>query len=230
MATKKELVTIKPIEMEKVKIHIVGDTPLIMHAWSTKAKQMMLDAQTGKAKGKAKPKKRPCEDFIDSMYWMSGKPEITDDMSDEDCEQAYFDAINAGAKFCFPVTAFKQAAISAAYRQNWSKDKVSLRGSFFIEADANVDFSDFGMVEIKSDMPVIREDMVRIGMGTADIRYRGQFNNWSADLTINYNKNGQHSLENIINMINAGGILCGVGEWRPEKDGDFGRFHVATEA
>lgn len=218
---KTEVVEIRPIEIKRVPVHIEGDTPLIMHAWSVKAKQMMLDAQMGKAKGKQKPKKSPAEDFIESMYWLEGKPTITDDMSEDEKMAAFHTAIENGARFGFPATAFKQAAISAAYRMGWSKDMVSLRGAFFIESD------DDGMIEIKSDMPVMREDMVRVGMGTADIRYRGQFNNWSADLIVNYNTNGKYSLEAIINIINAGGYCYGVGEWRPEKDGQYGTFHVA---
>lgn len=222
MAVKTEIVEIRPIELKKVHIRIEGDTPLIEHAWSVKAKQMMLDAQMGKAKGKQKPKKSPVEDFIDSMYWLDGKPEITDSMSEDEKMSAYADAIENGAKFGIPVTAIKQAAISAAYRLGWSKDKVSLRGAFFIEADEN------GMVEIDSDIPVMREDMVRVGMGTADIRFRGQFNNWGADLVLSYNVNGPYDMNSIINMINAGGYVCGVGEWRPEKDGQYGQFHVAV--
>ena len=68
--------------------------------------------------------------------------------------------------------------------------------------------------------------MVRIGMGTADIRYRGEFPNWYADIVVSYNVNGQYSLENIVNMINAGGYICGIGEWRPEKDGQYGMYHI----
>lgn len=219
--SKTEVVEIRPIEIKRVPVHIVGDTPMIMHAWSVKAKQMMLDAQMGRAKGKQKPKKSPAEDFIESMYWLEGKPTITDAMSEDEKMAAFYTAIENGACFGFPVTAFKQAAISAAYRMGWSKDKVSLRGAFFIESNEN------GMIEIKSDVPVMREDMVRIGMGTADIRYRGQFDNWSADLIISYNANGPYDLDSIINIINAGGYVCGVGEWRPEKDGQYGQFHVA---
>lgn len=215
MATKNavEVIEIKPIKEERVKIRIVGDTPLIMHAWSEKAKRMMLEAQMGKAKGKKKDAKNPVEDFINSMYWLT-------DMPEEMTEDAFYTAISNGARFGFPVTAIKQAAISAAYRMGWSKDKMSLRGAFFIDG------TDGDMVEIHSDVPEMREDMVRVGMGTADIRYRGEFRNWYADLTIRYNTNGQHSLENIINIINAGGYICGIGEWRPEKDGQFGTFHV----
>lgn len=212
---KQEVVEIRPIEMQSVTLQLVGDTPLIMHAWSDKAKRMMLEAQQGKAKGKAKEPKNPVEDFINSMYWLTPPPiEYT--------EAAFEQAITNGARFGFPVSAFKQAAISAAYRQGWSKDKVSLRGAFFIMGDEN------GMVEIASDTPRLREDMVRVGMGTADLRYRGEFRHWSAELTIQYNVNGQYSFENIVNMINAGGLVCGVGEWRPEKDGSHGMFHVAT--
>ena len=212
---KTELITIKPIEMNTVEITLRGDTPLIMHAWSEKAKRMMLDAQQGKSKGKQKELKNPMDDFINSMYWLTPMPK-------ESTEEAFEEAISNGAKFGFPVTAFKQAAISAAYRMGWVKDKMGLRGAFFIE-------SDYGdMLEIKSDPPIMREDMVKIGMGTADIRYRGEFRNWSTTFRLKYNVNGPFSLENIINIINAGGILCGIGEWRPERDGDFGRYSIVT--
>lgn len=223
MATKKtEVIEIKPIEIAKLNIRIVGDTPLIMHAWSEKAKREMLEAQQGKKKGKAKERKNPVVDFINSMYWLTEKPDVDSDMKEEECEERFNKAIAEGAKFGFPVTAFKQAAISAAYRLGWSKDKMSLRGVFFIDSDEN------GMVEIKSDVPEMREDMVKIGMGTADIRYRGEFKNWYADLTISYNVNGNYDLNSIINIINAGGYVCGVGEWRPERDGQNGMFHIQT--
>lgn len=213
MITKTEEVVIKPLKMNEVAIRIVGDSPLIVHAWSEKAKKMMLDAQMGKSKGKAKDLKNPVEDFIGAAYWLSEKPtEMTED--------GFANAIKNGARFGFPVTAFKQAAISAAYRMGWSKDKVSLKSAFFIKS-VNGD-----MAEIESDIPVMREDMVRVGMGTADIRYRPEFRNWSTVLVIEYDENGKLSFENILTMLNAGGKVNGVGEWRPEKDGIFGTFHV----
>lgn len=220
MATKAELIEIKPIELQKFNIKIVGDTPLIMHAWSEKAKREMLEAQQGKKKGKKKEPKNPVVDFINSMYWLTEKPDVSPEMDEEECEKLFTEAIQNGAKFGFPVTAIKQAAISSAYRMGWVKNKMELRGAFFIDSDED------GMVEIVSDTPEMREDMVRIGMGTADIRYRGEFKNWSAELTISYNTNGQHSMDTIINIINAGGYICGIGEWRPEKDGQNGMFHV----
>lgn len=221
-AKKVELVAIKPVEMREVKLTIVGDTPLIVHAWSEKAKKQMLDAQMGKAKGKQKDKKSPAQDFIDSMYWLTDKPTAAD-VDDEEGKMLLFDqAVQNGAKFGFPVTALKQAAISASYRKNWTKDKMSLRGVFFIDGG----FGEF--MEIKSDPPVPREDMVKVGMGTADIRYRGEFRNWSSTFTLKYDVNGQYDLTSIVNMINAGGTVCGLGEWRVERDGQFGMFHVSN--
>ena len=199
MATKKtEVIEIRPIEIKKVTVRVVGDTPLIMHAWSEKAKRMMLEAQMGIAKGKKKEVKNPADDFIRSMYWLTPMPE-------DGTMESFEEAIANGARFGFPVTAFKQAAISAAYRMGWAKDKMSMRGAFYIDSDEN------GMIEIHSDTPEMRE-----------------FKNWYADLTISYNANGQYSLENIVNIINAGGYVCGVGEWRPERDGQNGMFHVQT--
>lgn len=34
------------------------------------------------------------------------------------------------------------------------------------------------------------------------------------------------SFESVISLIEAGGIGVGVGEWRPEKRGDFGTYQI----
>lgn len=221
MATKKndEIVEVRPLDMAQVTLHIVGDTPLIVHCWSEKAKRQMLEAQMGLAKGKKKPVKNPVEDFINSMYWLTEKPtEMT--------EEAFEEAIAKGARFGFPVVGLKKAAISAAYRMGWSKDKVSLQGAFFLYGVGQLGDSGLDMLEIISDPPIMREDMVKVGLGTADLRYRGEFRNWSTDVILKYNKNGLYSLENIVNMINAAGMVCGIGEWRVEKSGQNGMFRV----
>lgn len=223
MATKKnEVVEIRPLEIKATKIRLVGDTPLIVHAWSEKAKRMMLEAQQGKKQGKKKPVRSPLDDFIQAAYWLTPKPEYTEDADDETISAAFDAAIDAGARFGFPATAIKQATAAAAYRLGWVKNQMGIRGALFFESDAQ------GLVEIKSDVPVIREDMVKVGMGTADLRYRPQFNHWSIDLDVKYNEAMGISWENLLNAINAAGFVCGLGEWRPERDGDFGMFHVES--
>lgn len=213
MAKKEELIEIKPLDIQKAEIRIIGDTPLIVHAWSDKAKKMMLEAQMRTTKTKAKPVRDPFDEFIQSLYWLTDLPE-------ESTPEAFEQAVLSGAKWGFPAGAIKQAANSAAYRLGWVKNQTALRGSYFIKTEWGE------MAEIKGCVPRMREDMVRIGMGSADLRYRGEFENWYMDLTIEYNASGSISLEQIINVISAGGYATGIGEWRPEKDGSFGTFHI----
>ena len=221
MAAKKEtatLVEIKPRNVKLIPIKIVGDTPLIVHAWSVKAKTMMLEAQMKTTKTKAKDIRNPFDEFIQSMYWLTEVPEST--------PEAFERAIKNGARFGFPLTGIKQGANSAAYRQGWVKNQMELRGSYFLKPAH--DISGFGdMAEIiTSEAPVMREDMVRIGNGSADLRYRGEFRNWSMEFIMEYNASGNMTIEQILNCIDAGGFVCGIGEWRPEKDGDYGRYHL----
>lgn len=211
-----EKIQIHPIDIKQTKIRIVGDSPLIVHAWSVKAKRQMLEKQMKSTKTKAKESKRPFYDFVNSMYWLTDMPDAP---TDEELEDKFDDAVKNGAKFGFPVGGIKKAANSAAYRLDWVKNQTALRGSYFLKTD----FDD--LAEIKGDAPHPREDMVRIQL-TTDIRYRGQFDNWYMDFILSYNANGPISLEQIINCINAGGYSCGIGEWRPEKDGTYGMFHV----
>lgn len=54
---------------------------------------------------------------------------------------------------------------------------------------------------------------------------RNAFYDWSAELTISYNK--EHlSAEQIINILNWSGFHIGVGAFRKEKTGNYGSFKV----
>ena len=207
-STKDATVTIPAINIQYATIRVVGDSPLIVHKWSEKAKKEILDKQMKKAKTKGHDAKDPVRDFIESLYWIDGEPE-------DKTENGFARAIENGARFGFPSVAFKASAVSAGYRSGVTRDKVSLNASFHIDGE---------LVEIKG-VPEMREDMVRIGMGTADIRYRGMFSEWSATFRVKYNASAI-SLEQLVNLINLGGFACGLGEWRPEKGGQFGMFHV----
>ena len=217
-STESKVLEIKPVEIRKVKVRIVGTSPLIVHAWGHKAKQEMLDKQMGKTKTKSRDLKNPVQDFIDSLYWIEGKPE-------EYTMEAFEKAVANGARWGFPVTAIKQGAAMAASRNELGIPSTRIKGAFFIEGEG----PDL-LAEIKGCTPTMREDMVRVGgmTKTADIRFRGEFSNWYMDLTIAYNVNGPISIEQILNLVNMGGFTCGLGEWRPERDGSFGMYHVDT--
>ena len=196
-------VQIPTIDVQQMQLRVEGDSPLIVHAWSEKAKKEMLDKQMKKAKT-AKMAKDPWLDFCDSMYWITKRP--AKKPTEADVRQA---------KFGFPCVAFKAAAVGACRFADGVK-MTEARGAFHVVGE---------LVEIESDEPEMREDMVRIGQGTADIRFRGAFNPWAATITVAYNV-AALTAEQIINLFNLAGFGVGVGEWRPEKDGSYGRFHV----
>lgn len=225
-ATKKEEICIKKFEKKIVKIRIVGDSPLIVHCWSEKAKKEMLDAQTGKAKTKKKWTKMPFDDFARALYWITPMPteEIMDESRGEKrdvvTEELFDKAIREGAKFGFPTNSFKIAGNSATYRKGQVKNQMALRGAYFIT-------SEYGeLAEIKGDKPMLREDCVTVGNGSSDLRYRPIFENWYCDLSVEIDTGYGLSVQDIITVINNGGSGCGVGEWRVERDGVFGRYHV----
>ena len=182
------------LQTQTVDVTVIGDSALICHAWSDKAKGMMRDKQMKKAK-QGREAKDPKREFEDSLY-----------------------KIGSG-KYGFPAIGFKAAAVTAC-TSIAGVTKIEARQAFHINAE---------FIEIQGSKPRMREDMVRIGMGVADIRYRGEFMPWFAVLPITYNVNAL-SLEQILNLFNTAGFGVGVGEWRPERDGQYGRFHCGTEA
>lgn len=196
--------TLPKLNILTMTLHLIGDSPLICHAWSKKAKEEMLQKQQKKAK-QAKQAKDPHRDFCESLYWLTPMPEAP---TMDDVRMATFG---------MPAVAFKSAAVDACSHID-GVTKVEARGAFHIVGD---------MVEINGT-PEMREDMARVGMGTADLRYRGEFKKWSCELTIRYNANVL-SPEQIANLFNTGGFAIGVGEWRPQRDGSFGMFHVQEQ-
>ena len=183
-------ITLPPIAVHAVRFDLIGDSPLIVHAWSEKAKRQMLDKQMKKA-ASAKAAKDPEADY-----------------------QACFYRLPDG-RYGFPTIGLKAAMISAC---RFADLKMTVaRGAFHIGGE---------LLEVIGD-PRPREDMVRVGMGTADIRYRPEFPEWRIPVTLKYNAS-VISPEQLANLLNIAGFGVGIGEWRPERNGSYGRFHVAS--
>lgn len=210
-ATKQDVGIVLPnLNIELMEITIVGDSPLIVHAWDQKQKQAMLDKMMKKAK-QARETRDPLADFNASLYRL------------------------ADGGYGFPSVGFKSAAVTACTSVA-GITKVAARQAFHILGE-DVDVTGVfegtrarhNLVRIDGGPPSMREDPVRVGMGSSDLRYRGEFANWSARLLVRFNANVL-STEQLMNIINVAGFAVGVGEWRPERDGMSGMFHVATEA
>lgn len=232
MATKKAIEIVRP-QFEYVCFNIVGDTPLILHAWDEKSKRMMLEKQMKTARANKHDVKVPTNDFINSMYWLTPKPE--DGENDEQAMKNFREAIENGARFGFPISGIKQSIIMGAKRAGLDVVGTEVKGAMFIEG--NTPDSTFDIAEVlgtASDHvePIMREDMVRVGgiSKTADIRYRAMIKDWRIPLRMKYNKNGKYSLEQLLTMVDYGGFVVGLGEWRPERDGQNGMYHLEIES
>lgn len=189
-------VTLRPLALQTVEIPIVGETELIVHRWSEKARRQMLEAQQSKTRPKKEPK-NPQEDYESSMYRLSD------------------------GGYGFPAAGFKAAIVGGCrmfegFPMTQAKIAIRVNGE---EAEQ--------LVRINAD-PHMREDMVRLESGVADIRYRAGFFPWSATLNITFNAN-MLSLDALIQLVNAAG-MGGVGEWRPSAPksttGSYGTFTV----
>lgn len=119
-----------------------------------------------------------------------------------------------------PVTALKASIIGAAHK-DIGIEKTLVRKALFLVCN------DPGQVlPIKAGEPIIREDMVRVGQGSADLRYRPQFApGWECDVVVQYDAD-MLTQTDIVNLINRAGFGVGLCEFRPEKGGDWGRFQV----
>lgn len=220
--SKKTTIEIVPLQKSYIEFEIVGKTSLITHEWSDKAKRMMLDVQTGKAKGKKHDVKIPMNDFINSLCWLTDKPE--NGASDDEAWERWEEAAKT-AKFGFPVTGIKQSIITGAARGGLDVKMTELRGTFFLTGATEASTEEYA--EIIAPAPIMREDMVVVGgmSKTADIRYRAEFPVWRMKLRMEL-LSAKYTLEQIINCIDYGGFVTGIGDWRPERDGQHGMYEL----
>lgn len=204
---KEKVVELNKIDIKRAEITIKGTTPLIVNNFNEKSRRQIIEAQMKKPK--VKEERNPIEDFMRACYWLTPMPK-------EFTEESFDKALKEGARFGFPAKGIKASIVSGAYRNNMTKDKVSLYGAFLIPQE---------FVEIKYETVVMREDYVRIAHNGTDVRFRPEFRNWEMTFEIEYNEN-TYSLEQIVNYINLGGFSCGLGEMRVEKGGNFGSYSV----
>ena len=189
-------VIIDRIAVEKLLVPIAGTTPLIMHKFSEKAKKQILDNMQGVKRPK-EPKNPDAE--YEAAFYRFGD-----------------------GRYGFPAIAFKSATIGGARYYGKSVSMTALRQYIFVNGEAGEDGQQLVVIDGE---PGMREDVVRVGMGGSDLRYRPQFLNWKTTLEVTY-VTSSLTRESLISLIDAGGMGVGVGEWRPEKKGDFGTYRI----
>jgi hypothetical protein len=122
-----------------------------------------------------------------------------------------------------PLLAIKASLIGAAHKDIGVEKTLVRKGLFIVAPDSS------GILPMRHSEPLSREDYVRVGQGGTDLRYRPQFDWWEVDIVIEYDED-LLQLQDIANLIDRAGFGVGIGEWRPEKGGEFGRFRVKRSA
>ena len=179
------------LNVQKIIIHIEGDSELICNRFSPEQEKKMLDKQMGIANA-GKEMKDP-----DACY-----------------KQTLYPHPDGGCGF--PGSGLRKSAISACTSLGKDMPKTKVRQSVFIMED---------MLEIEGE-PYRRQDVVRLKAGgVPDIRFRASFKKWKLRFTVRFNANVL-SQDQVINLFNVAGFAVGIGDWRPEKNGSFGQFHV----
>ena len=191
------VVTLEEMQQSVLTTRIQGISPFIQHKWSKKAEQEMRDKHAG-VRVKNRAIRDPEQEFREAAYV---------------CEDGRFGFPSGGIKACLIGAAHKDIGL----------EKTLLRKSLFIIPDDPIN----NLSALETDDPFMREDHVRIGSGSADLRYRPEFRNWGMVLSFEFD--AQALTQNtILNLIQRAGFGVGLGEWRPEKGGEYGRFEVDT--
>lgn len=190
-------VSISRIGTETLRVPIVGTAPLIVHKFSEKAKRQMLDNMQGRKSPK-----------------MAKDPEA-------DYEAAFYRHDDDG--YGFPVIAFKAASVSACRFFGKQMPMTLARQCMFFDAEFSK-VEGMKLARIAGE-PHMREDVTRVGMGGTDLRYRPEFTEWATTVEITYVRS-MLTRDSVLSLLEAGGLGVGVGEWRPERKGDFGTFQI----
>jgi hypothetical protein len=188
-------IAIDRIGAETIVIPILGTAPLIVHRFAEKGKLQMLNAMQGRKM--PKESKDPQAEY-----------------------EAAFYRLNDGG-YGFPVIAFKAASVGAC-RFYSGVTMTALKQFMFMSGEPGTGGQQ--LVRIDGE-PQMREDVVRVGRGGADLRYRPIFEKWTTELTVTYVVSVL-TRQSVLSLVDAGGMGVGVGEWRPEKDGDFGTYRI----
>jgi hypothetical protein len=134
-------------------------------------------------------------------------------------EAAFYKFEDGG--YGLPITAFKQATVGGA-RFYSGVTMRELKQYLFMRGEVGLDGQ--GLARIIGT-PRMREDVVRVGRGGTDLRYRPEFPEWRTTLLVTY-VTSSVTRQSVLSLIDAGGMGVGVGEWRPERDGDFGCYRI----
>lgn len=192
-------IIIDPVRTDKLRIAVVGLSPVILNRMSQKARHELLLPKGRKttADKQANLKHNPIGEFQDSPYKLKEGPTLLGVMA----------------------SAFKSAMTTAALDLPGAK-KAQIGRLVYVEGEY---IGIYGIPKLL--MSVTRTADIN---HTPDIRTRAIVPRWGAIVDISFVSPLLNATA-IANLLNAAGKTAGIGDWRPEKGkGNYGQFRVAT--
>lgn len=189
---------------------IQGTAPLVIHRFSAKAKNMMMDKMREGSTAKKGKKREPLD------------------------EEATFNAsryISKDGWDGFNVASVRCALISACRLVGFKMTLAKL--SVFVEADGrDGEEPQFGLIRILKSKPVMQQDIARVETGQAYVTIRAAYHNWEADVRIRFDAD-QFTLADVSNLLARVGAQVGIGEGRPDSKNSagmgWGTFKIINE-
>ena len=196
------------LEIEEAMFEVLGLSGYLSHAWDIKAINQIERKQQGMPDEERAPRV-PREEYIASMNTIDPK-----NHAKLDPPLTATDAQIAKMTHGIPTISFCKAAVNAC------STLPGVAKTHIRQLIAPIE--EFCVLVGE---PTFRMDMVRLKNGDMTPRYRACFYEWSAVLRLNYRPKSMN-IAQLVNLLDFAGSCVGVGEWRPEKGGAFGRFRI----
>lgn len=199
--TKENEIVVDEIVKTQATFHIIGVTPLIFNAMSAKSVHDTLCPPPTKTRAEKETTLRhnPREEYVHSTYRRR---------ADE----------SGPTRLLLTSRMFKSAIADVAKRVPGSATTAAVKQLAWVEG-LTIDL--YGIPQIF--MAVVRNSDIN---RTVDVRTRAIVAEWACEVSITFMR-PQLTLETISRLLNAAGILNGVGDYRQQKGaGNYGQFEL----
>jgi len=190
-------ISISEPNFQSVKFRIIGTAPLMIHKFSAPTRARIQEAQTAKDKvKKARSPKDYKAEFNGARY----------------ISTAGWDGLYAGA--------IRNSMIGAA-RYVDGLQMTKSKGLFFVQAEGFDKEDGTPLVRIQGSKAAHDTRPVRLESGVADLRNRPRYDNWHADIVIDFDADAVTQTD-VANLLHRAGAQVGLCEGRPGSSNSFG--------
>lgn len=206
---KTESVSITPPNIKTAVFNIEGTAPLVIHRFSAKAKQGMMDKMAEGSTAKKGKKREPCD--FEALYHASRY-----------ISPQGWDGFNVSSVRC--------AVISACRLVGFKMTLAKL--SLFVISDGQDKLEpEYGLIRIYGK-PRRLESIARVETGSCYVTIRACYDEWKAKIQIRFDAD-QFTIKDVSNLLARVGEQVGIGEGRPDSKNSagmgWGTFRITNE-